>query len=82
MVRKCVVPGYLFSTLQFTAQGGEGWRLLASTFSYASELGSVCLDCGFPSVSSCKYMRHTGSWPRSSPDSGFCGLTEFAVFIV
>lgn len=43
----------------------------------------VCvLDCGFPSVSSCKYMRGTGSWPRSSPGSGFCGLTEFAVFIV
>lgn len=57
-------------------------RLLASTCGCAGELRSVCLDCGFPSVRSCKYMRHTGSWPRSSPGSGFCGLTEFAIFIV
>lgn len=82
VVRECVVSGCLFSTLQFTARGGEGWRLLASTFSCACELRSLCLDYGFPSVSSYKYLRHTGSWPRSSPGSGFCGLAEFAVFIV
>lgn len=42
VVREFVVSGCLISTLQFAAQGGEGWRLLASTFSYASELRSVC----------------------------------------
>lgn len=86
VVRNCVVSVRVFSQCPaIYCTRRRGMETSCLHFQLASELRSVCWTVVFPpsvAVPRSKYMRGNGRWPRSRPGSGFCGVTEFVVFIL